>query len=142
MTLGSGLGFGLVVDGRLQEPTSINHLAGHIPIRPTAQHCYCGFNGCLEVLVNTAAISDCLTDPDKFANIPELMVSGGAQYGMQTFDQAIMRLYKQGLINYEEAMSNATNPDDFNMRVKGVVGASDRWGTEDASKSTAGEFFK
>jgi glucokinase len=58
LTLGSGLGFGLVVTtpagvgGRLLEATSINHMAGHIPIRQ-GPLCYCGFNGCLEVLVNS-----------------------------------------------------------------------------------------
>jgi twitching motility protein PilT len=97
----------------------------------------------LEVMVNTAAIRDCLTDPDKFSNIPDLMIGGGSQYGMQTFDQSIMRLHKQGFISYEEAMSNASNPDDFTLRVKGVVGASDRWGTEDhAANNPADNYFK
>lgn len=81
----------------------------------------------LEVLVNTAAIQDCIINQDKFNNIPDLIESG-VQYGMQTFDQSIMKLYKQGYISIEEAMRNASNPDDFDMRVKGVVGASDRWG--------------
>lgn len=81
----------------------------------------------LEIMINTAAIHDCLIDPDKFNNIPDLIESGTSQYGMQSFDQSIMKLYKQGLISYEEAMNNASNPDDFDLRVKGVVGAADRW---------------
>jgi len=56
LTLGSGLGFGFVVGGRLQESTSINHLSGHIPIRPTTERCYCGFRGCLETLVNASGL--------------------------------------------------------------------------------------
>jgi len=44
------------------------------------------------------------------------------QYGMQTFDQSIMRLHKQGKISFEEAMSNASNPDDLDLRLKGIVG--------------------
>jgi glucokinase len=55
LTLGSGLGFGLVVEGRLLETTSINHMAGHIPIRPGAL-CYCGTPGCLEMLVNASGL--------------------------------------------------------------------------------------
>ena len=58
LTLGTGLGFGLVVDGQLQEKSSINHLAGHIPIRPGARPCFCGFSGCLETLVNASALED------------------------------------------------------------------------------------
>lgn len=81
----------------------------------------------LEVMINTAAIHDCLIDPEKFNNIPDLIESGSSQYGMQSFDQSIMKLYNQGLISYDEAMANASNPDDFDLRIKGVVGASDRW---------------
>ena len=56
---------------------------------------------------------------------------------MQTFDQSIMRLHKQGLISFEEAMNNASNPDDFDLRLKGIVSTSDRWGDTDDSESTA-----
>lgn len=91
----------------------------------------------LEVMINTAAIHDCLIDPEKFNNIPDLVEAGGAQYGMQSFDQSIMRLYKQGLISYEEAMANASNPDDFDLRVKGVVGAADRWDIEKTGSTEA-----
>lgn len=85
----------------------------------------------LEVLINTAAIQDCIINQDKFNNIPDLIESG-KQYGMQSFDQSIMKLYNQGYIGLDEATRNASNPDDFNMRVKGVVGASDRWGKDGA----------
>jgi len=58
LTLGTGLGFGLVINGELQEKTSINHLSGHIPIRPGARPCFCGFSGCLESLVGNQALVD------------------------------------------------------------------------------------
>jgi len=91
----------------------------------------------LEIMVNTAAIHDCLIDPEKFNGIPDLVESGTSQYGMQSFDQSIMKLYKQGLISFEEAMSNASNPDDFDLRVKGIVGASDRWQMDQKGASEA-----
>jgi twitching motility protein PilT len=84
----------------------------------------------LEVMINTAAVRDCLINPDKFGNIPDLIEAGTSQYGMQSFDQSIMRLYKQGMFSFEEAMTNASNPDYFDLRVKGIVGASDRWAGE------------
>jgi glucokinase len=52
LTLGTGVGVALVVDGQLLEKSSINHLAGHIPIRLGAGKCFCGFSGCLESLVS------------------------------------------------------------------------------------------
>ena len=62
--------------------------------------------------------------------------SSKVQYGMQTFDQAIMGLYKRGLISFEEAMINASNPDDFDLRIKGITGSSDRWDDESHEKES------
>lgn len=52
LTLGTGVGFAFIVDGELQEKSSIRHLGGHILVRPGAAECYCGLSGCLESLVN------------------------------------------------------------------------------------------
>jgi twitching motility protein PilT len=84
----------------------------------------------LEVMVNTAAVRECIMVPEKTVDIPELMAQGQTQYGMQTFDQSIMKHYKNGLISFEEAMANASNPDDFDLRLRGITGAADRWGEE------------
>ncbi|MCH7946811.1 MAG: hypothetical protein IIC66_03325 [candidate division Zixibacteria bacterium] len=81
----------------------------------------------VEVMVNSGAIRECIIDPDKTINIPDFIEQGGTQYGMQTFDQSIMKLHKDGLVTFEEAMANATNPDDFDLRLKGITGSSDRW---------------
>ncbi|MDH3891039.1 MAG: PilT/PilU family type 4a pilus ATPase [candidate division Zixibacteria bacterium] len=93
----------------------------------------------LEILINTGAIRECILDPEKTSDFPELMEQGGVQYGMQTFDQSIMGLYKQGMISFEEAMIQATNPDDFDLRVRGVTGTSDRWGSDDQQDAPAEE---
>ena len=81
----------------------------------------------LEIMFDSGAIKECIIDPDKTAGIMDLMEGGEVQYGMQTFDQAIMQLHKQGLISFEEAMSQATNPDDFDLRLRGISGSADRW---------------
>ena len=81
----------------------------------------------LEIMVGTGAIKECIINPDKTNDIPDLVADGHIQYGMQTFDQSIMQLYKQGMISFEEAMANASNPDDFDLRLKGITGAADRW---------------
>jgi len=42
------------------------------------------------------------------------------QYGMQTFDQSLLGLYREELVTYETARDAATNPDDFDLKVKGI----------------------
>lgn len=81
----------------------------------------------LEVMVNTASIRECIINESDTADIPDMIAEGGSEYGMQTYDQAIMKLYKQGMISFEDAMNAATNPDDFDLRLKGITGAADRW---------------
>lgn len=83
----------------------------------------------VEVMIGTASMRECLINPEKTMDIMDLIESGGIQYGMQSFDQSIMKLYRQGAISYEEAMVQATNPDDFDLRLKGITASSDRgWG--------------
>ena len=96
----------------------------------------------VEIMVNQGAIKECIMDPNKAVDIPEYLESGHVQYGMQTFDQSIMRLYKQGMISFEEAMANATNPDDLDLRMKGITGAADRWGEADRKQEAPQEEHK
>jgi twitching motility protein PilT len=84
----------------------------------------------VEALISTASIREAIIDPEKTATILDLIESGNIQYGMQSFDQSIMRLYRSGFISYEEAMIQCSNPDDFDLRVKGITSASDRGWTE------------
>jgi twitching motility protein PilT len=57
----------------------------------------------VEVLVTTPAIRDCIGREDATARLPTIMANGGA-HGMQTFDQAIVRLLDQQLISREDAL--------------------------------------
>jgi len=82
----------------------------------------------LEILVSSAAVRECLLSQEKTAAIVDLIEQGEQQYGMMSFDQSIMKLYRTGMISFEEAMTQCTNPDDFDLRVKGITGAADRWG--------------
>ena len=78
-----------------------------------------------EVLINTQTVRDQIRDMDKTLNIPDLIKDGTAQYGMQSFDQALMAHYSQGIISYESAVFYATSPSEFALRVQGVAGTSD-----------------
>ena len=74
----------------------------------------------IEVLVSTALIRDHIINEEKTYLIREAIAAGTSQYGMQTFDQSLFRLLQSGLISLEEAMNNASNPDEFRMRVSGI----------------------
>ena len=39
-------------------------------------------------------------------------------YGMQTFDQAMLYLYRSGLITLDEAMTASSNPHDFQIALR------------------------
>ena len=74
----------------------------------------------IEVLVSTAFIRDHIINEEKTYMIREAIAQGTSQYGMQTFDQSLFHLLQSGMISLEEALNNATNPDEFRMRVSGI----------------------
>jgi twitching motility protein PilT len=81
-----------------------------------------------EILISTARVRECITDETRTGDIADAIAEGTVSYGMQTFDQALMSLVKDGLVSYHEAMRNATNPNDFALRMKGIRGTSDsKW---------------
>ena len=84
----------------------------------------------VEILVSTGTVREYIVDPMKNTLIPELIESGNIQYGMQTFDQSIMQLYRNGIISYKEALAQTSNPDDFDLRVRGITSTSDKGWTE------------
>ncbi|HET9477697.1 MAG TPA: PilT/PilU family type 4a pilus ATPase [Pyrinomonadaceae bacterium] len=79
----------------------------------------------IEVLVSTAFIRDHIINEEKTYMIREAIAAGTSQYGMQTFDQSLFHLLQSRLITVEEALHNATNPDEFKMRVQGIYSADD-----------------
>ena len=92
----------------------------------------------VEVLLSTALTRECIAIKEKTHELHDAIARGHATYGMQTFDQSLMALYRQGLITYEEAMAQATNPDDFALKVRGIDSTSDaRWDTFDKAAQPA-----
>lgn len=77
----------------------------------------------VEILINTPYISELIVDQTQTFLIPEA-IEKGSQYGMQSFDQSIMKLYKGGLISLEEALKRCSNPDDFKLKIQGIDSAS------------------
>jgi twitching motility protein PilT len=79
----------------------------------------------VEVLLATEFIRDCIINQDKTRMIREAIAAGTSQYGMQTFDQSIYNLYMEKLINYDEGLKQASNPDEFKLRIEGIRSTSD-----------------
>jgi twitching motility protein PilT len=91
----------------------------------------------IEILVSTAFIRDHIINEDKTYLIREAIAAGTSQYGMQTFDQSLFQLLQSRLITQEEAIHNATNPDEFKMRVSGIYSKDDTLATEMTTPATA-----
>jgi len=71
-----------------------------------------------EVMIVTSTIRDAILDKEKVYEIPDLMAEGSEQYGSQTFDQHLMKLFSEDMITFETAKAAATNPSDFELRVR------------------------
>jgi len=86
----------------------------------------------VEVMVATGLIRDSIRDSARTPELPVVIAAGNAQYGMQTFDQSLLNLYREDLITYETARDAATNPDDFDLKVKGILSTGDMTWAPDA----------
>ncbi len=69
----------------------------------------------IEILLGTPRICD-LIKKGEVAAIKEVM-SKSAEQGMQTFDNHLYQLYKEGTISLEEALKNADSPSNIQVRL-------------------------
>ncbi len=92
----------------------------------------------VEVMLGTLSIREAIIDESKTRQVPGIIAQGLVHYGMQTFDQSLLQLYKKGLITYEEALTTASNPDDFALKVKGIQSTSDLAAEADEKRTTGG----
>lgn len=79
----------------------------------------------VEVMISTPYIRECIEQKEKTKFIREQIALGTSQYRMQTFDQSLFQLYKNGLITLDEALLRATNPDEFKLKIQGVQFTAD-----------------
>ena len=75
-----------------------------------------GRRAAIEVLINTPLVSDTIRKGDVHL-IKEIM-SKSTEQGMQTFDQALYRLYSSGEITYESALASADSANDLRLMIK------------------------
>jgi twitching motility protein PilT len=72
----------------------------------------------LEVMIVTATIKDLILDQNRTSEIREFIAEGREQYGMQTFDQHLMELVQEDVVDYDSAVAHASNPSDFELQMK------------------------
>jgi len=70
----------------------------------------------IEILINTPLISDLIAKGD-VSGIKEIMAKS-RELGMQTFDQALFDLYKEGEISFDEAIKNADSANEVRLMIK------------------------
>jgi twitching motility protein PilT len=69
-----------------------------------------------EILRMTGRVRDMIMNPDETGKLPEV-ISEGAYYGMQTFDQALLHHVQEGRVAMNDALKAATHPHDFKLLV-------------------------
>jgi twitching motility protein PilT len=78
----------------------------------------------LEIMVVNGRIQQCIVDPARTGDISQI-IAEGEYYGMQTFDQSLVSLLEQGVIDLRAAMVAASNPHDLKviLQQRGMVPA-------------------
>ncbi len=71
----------------------------------------------IEAMAVTSRIQEFITDPEQTEQITDAIAEGG-YYGMQTFDQHLLKLFQAGEINLKDALSTASNPHDFKVALR------------------------
>ncbi|HEX6710930.1 MAG TPA: type IV pilus twitching motility protein PilT [Rubrobacter sp.] len=72
-----------------------------------------------EIMVTTGRIQDFIMDPAQTGQIQQA-ISEGEYYGMQTFDQALLKLVEEDRVDYEEALTASSRPQDFKLMVQSL----------------------
>ncbi len=71
----------------------------------------------VEILVMTSRIQDFVLDPHELHQIEDA-IKEGEYYGMQTFDQHLLKLYADGEVTLQDALNTATNQHDFRVSLR------------------------
>jgi twitching motility protein PilT len=72
-----------------------------------------------EIMVTTGRIRDFIMDPAQTGQIQEA-IAEGEYYGMQTFDQALLKLVEADRVEYQEALTTSSRPQDFKLMVQSL----------------------
>jgi twitching motility protein PilT len=71
-----------------------------------------------EIMVATSTIRDLIRDAERTGEIADLIAEGREQYRSQTFDQHLMDLVNEDVVQFEVAKAAANNPSDFELKMR------------------------
>jgi len=73
-----------------------------------------------EVLLGTPTVKEMILE-GRTRELPEALEDGHEYYGTQTFNQSLVGLVRDGLIEVEEALQAADNPDELKLALRGIT---------------------
>jgi len=95
-----------------------------------------GRRAAMEILVRTPLIEKLIMENRDF-EIRDAIENGKDHYKSQSFDQAILELFNDGIISKEQAMENATSASDLELKISGLssgqITSAPKDGAEDTS---------
>jgi twitching motility protein PilT len=77
----------------------------------------------VEIMLNTGRVYDRILDPELEPSIHAVIAESRFD-GMQTFDQSLLDLVREGLVTEEDARAVATNPHDFSLALATAAAGS------------------
>lgn len=99
-----------------------------------------GFVPAVEVLINNQRAREMIEEPEKTKDLKLVIEESKETMGMQSFEQSLMDLLSQDLIDYEEALRLCNNPEDFALRYSGVASGDQQWGEDKFKKKHQSEW--
>ena len=73
----------------------------------------------IEILLGTPTVKEILLE-GRTRDLPKVLEEGHQHYGSQTFNQSLRKLVQEGLIEYDEALGAADNPDELMLAMRGI----------------------
>ncbi|HSG02814.1 MAG TPA: PilT/PilU family type 4a pilus ATPase [Marinobacterium sp.] len=96
-----------------------------------------GRRAAIEVLINTPLIQD-LVRKGAVHEIKDV-IKKSTNLGMQTFDQALFTLYRDGIITYEVALAHADSANDLRLMIKLNADTNEQLDSDDVPSFTLQE---
>ncbi|WP_242511561.1 type IV pilus twitching motility protein PilT [Pengzhenrongella frigida] len=78
-----------------------------------------GRQAVVEVMVNTGRTAEAILEPGDAPPMVDLIRDGG-YYKMQTFDQHLLALIRDGAVTFDDACAVASNPQDLTVELRAV----------------------
>jgi twitching motility protein PilT len=91
----------------------------------------------VEVMINTPTIKDLILEGTRIGEVRDYIAEGREQYGMQTFDQCLMDLVASGEVTFDVAKAAASNPSDFELKMRMFSTVSDSPRSEERAAEPA-----